>query len=454
MNFIHYKFSVLEKNRKALLLCGFIFVISSIFFCKNKISLAEDSATAVQPTQEEAAKNQALINQKLDEIKQIQEEISKYQTNINQKQKEQKTLNNEIAIYDNNILKNQAEIKETKINIEKAELEIEWSKNKVVEDQGRIEKNKESLKNYIQTLYEYQDSSFIEILISKDNISDFFNEVNAIKSVQNKIFDMVVNLKKEKEELAVRGQELEDNQTVYQDLIEMRYKQNSEIENLKAQKNEILEITNGEEDKFQNLMAQNRTLLPSLRAELRDLQSLGSNIKFDDAISAAQYIGSVTGVRPALLLGVLRIESGLGTNVGGGKYTVDMNPNQRATFEAITQELGYDPNVMPVSRRPSSYSGWGGAMGPAQMLPTTWVLYKDKVSQITKNSPADPWDLADSIAAMALKLSQVEGVTSGNRDAEYKAAGIYLAGNNWQKFPFYPNKVMYYADLYDKELNG
>jgi len=456
MNFVSKTSSVVFiKNRKAMLLCGFIlFFLFSVFFLQ-KISFADDSAIATDRTsQNETSEKQALINEKLDEINKIQAEINKYQTDINSKQKEGKTLENEIIIYNSNISKNQLEIKETKINIEKAELEIEESRDRIKEGQDSIEKNREALRKYIQTLYVYQQKSFLEVLIYENNISDFFNEVDAVESVQNAILKTVVGLKEEREDLTKKSQELEENQIAYEQLIAMRYEQNVGLESLKAQKNEILEITDREEDRFQSLLAQNRSLLPSLHAELRDLQSLGQNIQFDDAISAAKYIGSVTGVRPALLLAILRVESSLGTNVGGGSYVVDMNPSQRPTFEAIANELGYNPNVMPVSKKPTSYSGWGGAMGPAQMMPTTWRVYQERVSKITGNIPSDPWDLTDSVTAIAVKLSDIEGVTAGDYNAEYKAAGIYLAGNNWQKFPFYPNKVMYYADLYEKELNG
>jgi hypothetical protein len=130
-----------------------------------------------------------------------------------------------------------------------------------------------------------------------------------------------------------------------------------------------------------------------------------------------------------------------------------MRPRQRPVFEAITRELGYDPNEMPVSKKPRSYKGWGGAMGPAQMMPTTWRVYQNEVAEITGHYPPDPWDLTDAIAAMAVKVSKVQGVTDGDYDAEYKAAGLYFAGRNWRKFLFYPDRVMLYTDLYAKELN-
>jgi len=457
MDFVHkISFSYL-RNRKALWLCGFLFVIfMSLFYVAQKSSAEENAGGAAPAAGAQAASspNQELINQKLEELNRVQAEIARLQADIKAKRMEGDSLENEISIYNANISKNQLEIQETRLNIEQVEIEMEGSQNQIEEDRVRIEESREALKGFIQTLYSYQDDSLLEVLMSRDSISGYFNEVSAIEAVQDKILGTVMKLKREKEELTERTKELEDSRLIYADLIRMRYEQNIALENLKAQKSEILEITNGEEEKYQALVAQNRNLLPSLRAELRDLQSLGSNIEFDDAISAAKYVGEVTGVRPAFLLGVLRVESGLGTNVGGGNYKADMNPVQWEAFETITAELGYDPNVMPVSRKPSAYSGWGGAMGPAQMMPITWLSFRDRVSQLTQHNPPDPWSLTDSVAAMAIKLSQIEGVTEGDYNAEYEAAGRYLAGNNWQRFLFYPDKVMYYADLYEKELNG
>jgi peptidoglycan hydrolase CwlO-like protein len=431
------------KNRKALLLSGFILLGMGSFLCVSAENAPADTA-----------QNKELINQKTAEITALQAQIAKYQADLNAKQKEGKSLKNEIAIYDNNIQKNQLEVSETKANIEKTELEMKDATNTIADDDQSIADSRVALKAFLQELYGYQQQSVLEILMKKNNLSDFFSEVSSLESTQNKVMGMVTKLRQEKTQLAAKNEELAARQDDYAALINIRLEQNDSLSNLKAQKDELLRVTNGQESAYQSMVVQNRKLLPSLQTELRQLQSLGSDIKFDDAISAAKYIGGVTGVRPALLLAILRVESGLGTNVGGGTYKTDMNPSQRPALESIASELGYDPNAMPCSKRPKSNSGWGGAIGPAQMMPITWIGIKAETAQLVKKSVPDPWNLTDAIAAIAVKLSKVQGVTAGSADAEYQAAGIYLAGVNWQKFPYYPQKVMYYADLYEKELNG
>lgn len=89
----------------------------------------------------------------------------------------------------------------------------------------------------------------------------------------------------------------------------------------------------------------------------------------------AKYASSKTGVRPALILGILTQETRLGANLGvPGVWSKDMHPTRdQPIFKVIMANLGLDPNAMPVSRAPSY--GYGGAMGPSQFIPSTWAIY-------------------------------------------------------------------------------
>lgn len=442
------------NNRQAILLSGLFLLIFFLILTVlplGKIALSAEDNKEISA--EELLENNKRIDQIKEEIRQVQSEVDKQTSEIKAKQKETRTLKSAVAIYKNRIYKNELEVKETKLITEEAELKIEETENGIAESKTRIEKDRALLKDFMQLLYSYeQEDSLLEVLIAKENFSDFFNEVGAVESVKDEIFETIVDLKNEKANAELQKEELEEQNEERHQLIQMRVDQNSSLDDLKKQKSELLEITKGEEKQFQQLLEENKNILPSLKAQLKDLQSLGKKIKFDDAISAAKYISSLTGVRPEFLLGILRVESSLGTNVGGGTYSVDMRPSNHSTFEAITAELGYDPNAMPVSKKPRSYPGWGGAMGPAQMMPKTWMAYKTRVSEITGNYPADPWDLTDAIASMAIKLAGIPGVTQGDYNAEYKAAGMYFAGSNWRRFLFYPDKVMLYTNLYAEEL--
>jgi len=461
--------NIFLNNRKTILLSGLFLVILFFAFPPNKIISSESNNEEVN-TEE----NDIKIDQIKEEIRQVQSEVDKQALEIKAKQKEVRTLKSEVSIYENRIYKNELEVKETKLTTEEAEFKIEETENEISESETSIEKDRALLKNFVQLLYSYEQDSMLEMLMTKENISDFFNEVDAVESVKDEIFETIVNLKNEKVEAELQKEELEKQNEERHGLIQMRIDQNDSLNDLKEQKDELLEITKGEEDKFQKIMEENKNILPSLRAQLYDLQSLGQKIEVDDAFSAAKLIGSRIGVRPAFLLGILKVESDLGKNTGSGNWENDMygcymrlskiyplreayyvkraNTEKNAFF-SIVEKLNLDPMSVKVSREPTY--GCGGAMGPAQFIPSTWLAYESRVSAVLGHYPLDPWNLTDAMTAMAVKVSDIPGVVGGNRDSEYEAAGRYLGGTNWKTkgLSFYPERVMLYAELYEKELN-
>ena len=150
-------------------------------------------------------------------------------------------------------------------------------------------------------------------------------------------------------------------------------------------------------------------------------------------------------------------------------------------FLVITQTLGLDPRQMPVSKQPSY--GWGGAMGPAQFIPSTWACFggfvqvtsgkcapingsyagpweydpsKDRIRELLgKNTPGNPWENQDAFMASALLLKD-NGAAKGTYAAERLAALRYFAGwGNAQKpaYAFYGDGVMEHAEFFQKQIN-
>ncbi|MFA6908970.1 MAG: lytic murein transglycosylase, partial [Patescibacteria group bacterium] len=124
---------------------------------------------------------------------------------------------------------------------------------------------------------------------------------------------------------------------------------------------------------------------------------------------------------------------------------------QQDEFIAITKKLGLDPDKMPVSATPSY--GWGGAMGPAQFLPATWLMYESQIAFHSGHSPPNPWNNTDAFFASALYLRDL-GASAQNETAEWTAAMKYLAGSNWKKpsLRFYGDHVMEIASRIQEDI--
>jgi membrane-bound lytic murein transglycosylase B len=153
----------------------------------------------------------------------------------------------------------------------------------------------------------------------------------------------------------------------------------------------------------------------------------GGQMSFGQAYQFAKFAGSATGVRPAFLLAILDHESALGRNVGQCSYHTAMNPKDQPTFLAITAALGIDPEKQKVSC-PNADGIYGGAMGPAQFIPSTWQNYSSRVQAIVGHSPS-PWNNQDAFVAAALYVRD-----AGANVDERMAAAKYYCGGNWNRY--------------------
>ena len=93
-------------------------------------------------------------------------------------------------------------------------------------------------------------------------------------------------------------------------------------------------------------------------------------------------------------------------------------------------------------------------MGPSQFIPSTWVLYIDRLSVLTGESMPNPWNARTAIFATAL-LMEDNGASAGPRVAERRAALRYFAGGNWNnpKNARYGDGVMELVDGIQRQID-
>jgi membrane-bound lytic murein transglycosylase B len=249
---------------------------------------------------------------------------------------------------------------------------------------------------------------------------------------------------------------------------QMQLLQKQQHEQTQAEYNKTLVVKNAELAQTSQAKQLTAQVIQKIKQRLFALAGVSDTDapNFEQAYQMAKRAGDVTGVRPAFLLAILTQESNLGKNVGqcylkntttgaGTKIATGaaigrvMKPGVNISdFISITGELGKIFLETPVSC-PMSF-GYGGAMGPGQFIPHTWVLYRDRVKAIVGHA-ANPWNISDAFMATALYVSDY-GATSQTRDGEWKAAMIYFAGTVNKKYSFYGNNVLTIANGYADDI--
>jgi peptidoglycan hydrolase CwlO-like protein len=375
------------------------------------------------------------------QIKQKQQEINQYQQKISENQQKAKTLKNEIQILEDQISQIRLEINQIDLTIQRSTLNIQEIDGQINDLEERVDQKKDLLAEYIRTVARYDQETLLEVILKNDKFSDFFDEINALESVQEKIQGILTTIQRLKEDLQDQKAELEAEREEQNRLKSLQMVQKRSVESKQWQKESLLNKTKGEERLYQQLIQGAEKDIAHIKEQLSLLERY--DLTLEEAVGHAIFAASKTGIRPAFLLGVLEAESRLGLNVGKGTWQKDMYQcyrklgyitraeKEKNAFIQICQELGLNPDLQPVSAEP--WYGCGGAMGIAQFMPTTWLAYKAQVTALTGHNPPNPWIHQDAFMAAAIKLSQ-GGANQRTEIGERTAYAKYLGGSRYKRW--------------------
>jgi len=369
------------------------------------------------------------------QLAELENQINQYENQVTSYQKQGSSLKGEINILNNKIAKLNLQIQAINLTLSDLNKKINETKSQIDVTEASIEAKKLSLAQLLQKLYENERQSLVEIFLQNPRLSDFFADAQSVTLLQDnlrasveQITDLKNQLEDKQNQFFLAKADAENNR-VYQ------ASQKAEIASTKDEKNQLLEATKGQESKYQALLKQSKETAAQIRSRIFQLLG-GGELSFEEAYQYAKLASGATGVSSALILAVLDRESALGQNVGKCSYRTAMSPSNQTLFLQITGELGINPDVVTVSC-PNRDGVYGGAMGPAQFIPSTWNLYKDAIAKITGRS-ASPWNNADAFVATALYLKDAmtgcKAIYTASTSIDRCTAAKYYAGSRWRSY--------------------
>ena len=374
-----------------------------------------------------------------------------------------------------------AKIKAAQLDIKAKNLLIQTLGNNITEKQshindleGSIAQGRSTLSAILRKTNEIDAYSFPEVVLSQSSLTSFFKDVDTFQAVQDGLKSTFEQLRSdeastsaEKDALTVRqNTEIDARHIIQQEQVNIQSDQNQE--------QQLLAISKGNEKAYSTLAAEKAAQAAKIRAALFNLAGGSNPIPFGQALQYAQAASAKTGVDPAFLLAILTNESALGANVGkcyvsdtttgsglnvstGLVATNVMKPGRDIPpFLDITKALGFDPYKTVVSCQQPSVGGWGGAMGPAQFIASTWALFEDRLkSALGISTMPNPWNPPDAFMASALYLSDL-GASGGGYTAERNAACKYYSGSSCSKsraIASYGNNAIEQANVIQGKIN-
>lgn len=387
------------------------------------------------------------------QLERLEGEIAEQQVLLNGKRQERVSIERDIAILDAQIRQAQLAIEAQNLVIRQLALEIGGKEKVIVGLDDKLGREKMSLAQLIRKTNEIDEYSLAEVVLGSQDLSEFFADLDSFNTIKAELQDSFVVIEDTKADTQVEKQTLQEKQAQEVELRKIQQLQKAEIEVREKERQRILGITKGVESAYQSIVQSKQLTAAQIRAELFALRDSAA-IPFEKALEYANFSSKQTGVRPALILGVVAQESRLGEFIGTGNWRTDMHPTRdQPVFVEIMRELGLDPDLMPVSKRPSY--GWGGAMGPAQFIPSTWILFKDRIASISGQNPPNPYDPRTAFIASGLLMAD-NGADRGGYANERLAALRYFAGwtnANNPAYAFYGDGVLELAAKYQQQID-
>ncbi|OGZ02739.1 MAG: hypothetical protein A2430_00990 [Candidatus Liptonbacteria bacterium RIFOXYC1_FULL_36_8] len=407
------------------------------------------------------SERQVLENQ----LKELELEISNYETTIEKYRSQGSTLKSEIKSLEAKMAKINLQIKATQLSLSSLDNEIKDTSNKIIVTEKNISDNTNKLSEILQNIHETDNSGLVEILLKNPKLSDFFDDVNNIIAVQNNLRITLNNIIGFREDLVNQKQNLALEREDISALKSYQDSQRLVAEKTKSEKDNLLKTTKGQESKYQELLTNTKQTAAEIRSRIFRLLG-GGELSFEEAYKLAKFAEDATGIRAAFTLAVLDHESSIGKNVGSCFYKTAMHPTRDIpVFLEILKELNLSPDSVKVSCPIYSDGSYGGAMGPAQFIPSTWNLYENSIAKITGNNPPSPWRNIDAFVATALYLkdsyyssscrSYSQQIPSQAQVLQERcAAAQYYAGKRWYTYRFaYGDPVVNKANQFQQDIN-
>lgn len=404
------------------------------------------------------------------ELAEVEAQIAEKEQELNKQKQESSSLERDIAILTNEIQRARLNIQAKTITIQQLGQDIEERTQTIEELEQEGEERKGHLAHLLRKTNDQASYSLIEALLSNEQLSEFFIDIDDFHSIKRSINETVDELREMRKENSEQRELLSHEQDQELNARMVIEEEKRSIEANEAEKQRLLSISETQAQAYETELRWREQRAAEIRSALFALRDT-DDIPFGQALEYARVAERASGIRPAFLLAVFQQESGLrdgrfGVNVGTcnrpdderGWQDIMPGPNDNSwrddqtIYLRLMKELGRDPDTQPLSC--PFQVGWGGAMGPAQFIPTTWAEYQSRIAQAAGVRVPDPWDPQHAFIASALYLRDLGGAGGGYAE-ERRAALRYYAGGNWDSpaNAFYGDGVMRNAQNLQRDID-
>ncbi|OGI64543.1 hypothetical protein A3H53_02585 [Candidatus Nomurabacteria bacterium RIFCSPLOWO2_02_FULL_40_10] len=213
------------------------------------------------------------IDQKNSDIDILEEEIAAFQSELDSFGQQKNSLNKSIKELDLTRKKLNTDMTLTQKKIDKTNLTIENLSSNIGIKQNSIKTNIESISLGIKKTNELEESNILVTLLSENNFTAIWNDIDNITAIREKLRDSIIELKQIKGELEDTKEETISAKNELTRLKSKLADQHKIVVQNTNEKNKLLKQTKNNEANYQKLLKDRLAKKESFEKELRDYES-------------------------------------------------------------------------------------------------------------------------------------------------------------------------------------
>jgi membrane-bound lytic murein transglycosylase B len=416
-------------------------LVLAFFVFAKPLIIAQAQSTELTTAQIDRAALEA-------QLAQLEAEIAAKQKELAGQKGQSASISNEIKIINTQISTAKLKIQAKNLAISKLSKDISKKESTIDSLEDRLDKERASLGQMIRQTHQIDETPFVFVALGTESVSEFYRDLDSFETLKRSVKVSLDQVREIKDDTESEKKDLEEK---HDQELDVKYELESEkktIEKSEKEKQSLLNVSKSKEKTITNVIADRTAEVNKIKARLFTLAGGSKSIRFDMALQYAEEASGKTGIEPAFVLAILTQESNLGSNVGkcylsnattgagvnissGKTYTNVMKPSRDVQpFLTITAALGFDPYKTAVSCPIAGVAGYGGAMGPAQFIASTWKSIEKRIASARGISAANPWDAEDAFMASAIYLSDLGGSGSSAANQIKAACKYYGTGGS------------------------
>ena len=282
----------MKKNKILRILVVFVLILS-IMSTSILVYATSDSKTEVN-------KQMNNVDSKIDETK---KEIGDVQSDLSDGMKEIQKINEQINDYQNQIddLDNELNDLEKQITVQEEELQ---------KAEENYKEQDETMKKRLVVLYEAGQTSYLDVLLNSDSVSDFLSRYYLITEIAKSDSELLSDIEKSKQEIEIKKQNLENTKNQIESKKKSKEETASALEDKKELKDKQVSVLSSKEKELQEQLDQFEEDKRKIQKRLEDIikaeqekeknnSSSSGNTNISTNPSSSGYIFPVLGLSKA-----------------------------------------------------------------------------------------------------------------------------------------------------------